>query len=300
MRYKARAPLRIDFGGGWTDADLYAHEHGGTALTAAITRYASGWIAKPSGSGLLRSLRSDRSSVSYSVDVPPHSGLGASAAQTVLWVTLVKTTVANVSDRREIASIACRVADLLGIVDGRQDEYASALGGITYLAFGETVEAERLNLPPSTIDELRSRLVLVNSGTGSPPAPLRERVWANYRRGDPRVVAALAELRQLATTMKDSLLAHDLNGFGRLLAENWSNQKKLDASVSNGRLDQIVEVAGRNGALGGKVCGPGGGGYLIFLAAEGQGDRLRSAFERERLECMDFDFDTYGVHLDKA
>src|SRR5437764_9662045 len=101
MRYKARAPLRVDFGGGWTDVPFYAQEHGGSVLNAAITHYAHGFISRPQGTGLLRAMRANRSYVSYSLDVPPGSGLGSSAAQTLLWVTLVKTSVANVSDRTE-------------------------------------------------------------------------------------------------------------------------------------------------------------------------------------------------------
>ena len=300
MRYRARAPLRIDFGGGWTDVPIYAESEGGAVLNAAITRYAHGFIARPDAAGVLHALRGDRSYVSYSLDLPVGVGLGASAAQTVLWVTLVKTSIANVSDRREIAEIACQIARLLGIVGGKQDEYASSLGGLTFFTFDQSVHPQRLDLPSNLLARLRSRLVLVYSGKRRLSSSIHESVWSRYRQREPTVVRALASLRQLAGSMKDALLVSDLDAFGALLSENWANQKALDASVSNPLLDDIFEFATKNGALGGKACGAGGGGCLLFLAAEDQADRLRTALNRRNLRPIDFDFDSHGVYLTSA
>lgn len=300
MRYQARAPLRIDFGGGLTDMPWYAAEEGGAVLNAAITRYVRGSIAVPAPQGPFHALRGDRSYVSYSLDLPPGSGLGASAAQTAVWVTLVKTTVANVSDRREIAEIVCRVNDLLGIVEGRQDAYASCLGGIGYYTFDSAVHPERLDLGSPLGEQLCSRLVLVESGVRGQPVPIRERVWAAYGRREAGVAAALAALKRLAGEMKDALLSHDLDTFADLLTENWENQKRLDPAASNARLDEIFALASRNGARGGKVCGVGGGGCVLFLAEAGQTERLRRALRAHKLPILDFSFDTFGVHLDKG
>lgn len=300
MRYTARAPLRIDFGGGWTDVPLYAETEGGAVLNAAITRYVRGTISRPAPGGMLHALRGDRSYLSYQLDLPTGAGLGASAAQTVLWVTLVKTTIANVSDRREIAEIACQVGALLGIVGGKQDEYASALGGITYFTFGAGVHAERLDLDPDFVQALRARLVLVYSGAQRLSGSIHEHVWDRYRQGDAGVVGALASLRQLAADMRASLLAHDLEAFGDQLTDNWEKQKALHPTVTNPEVDDIVELALRHGARGGKACGAGGGGALIFLVAAGETERLRQALQSRRLQVIDFDFDSYGVHLSKG
>jgi D-glycero-alpha-D-manno-heptose-7-phosphate kinase len=300
MRYKARAPLRIDFGGGWTDVPMYAEEHGGAVLNAAITRYAHGSIGvfpRPFPSSLLSRAASG---VSYTVDAPPGSGLGTSAAQNVLWVTLVKTTVANVSSRQEIAEIACQVGKLLGIVGGKQDEYASALGGIHYFSFGDTVEAERLDVTPGLADELRNRLVLVYSGDSRISGSIHDRVWERYRAHEKRVVDALSELRRLASEMKESLFASDYRAFGRLLSENWKCQKALDGSVSTARLDAIVESALRAGASGGKACGAGGGGCLLFACEPDVRSSLMTTLSGAGLQVLDFDFDTYGVYLTKG
>jgi D-glycero-alpha-D-manno-heptose-7-phosphate kinase len=300
MRYRARAPLRIDFGGGWTDVPFYAEEHGGAVLNAAITQYAHGFIDQESGTPWLKGLRRSGSRVSYAVDVPPGSGLGTSAAQTVLWVALVKTTVANVSERCEIAEIACQMARLLGIVGGKQDEYASALGGITYFTFRDTVEAERLELDRAFAEELRSRLVLVYTGASRLSGSIHERVWTRYRQGETGVISALHRLRAIADEMRGALVTQQLDAFGRLLSENWDCQKALDPSVSYRELDGVMSLAAAHGALGGKACGAGGGGCLVFLAGEGQTDRVRAAVSQAGLRTIDVDFDSYGIHLRRA
>lgn len=301
MRYRARAPLRIDFGGGWTDVPVFANEEGGAVLNAAICQYARGYIARPEGSGVVRALRSDKSYVSYEVDVPVGAGLGASAAQTVLWVTLVKTTIANVSTRRDIAEIACRIGGLLGILGGKQDEYAAALGGLTYYTFDAAgVQLERIDLPLSFREQLRSRLVLVYSGEQRLSSAVHEHVWGRYRAGDPSVVGALRDLKSLAGRMRDALVARDLDGLGDLITENWSRQQNLDPTITNPHIDDIFQLAKSRGAIGGKACGAGGGGCLLFLAREGREDQLRWAFSERRLRLIDVEFDTYGVHLTKA
>jgi D-glycero-alpha-D-manno-heptose-7-phosphate kinase len=300
MRYAARAPLRIDFGGGWTDVPEYSRVHGGAVLSAAITRYVRGSIARPAADGVAHVLRGDRSYLSYSLDVPTGAGLGASAAQTVLWVTLVKTTIANVSDRAEVAEIACEIARLLGVEGGKQDEYSSALGGVNLFTFSDTVHSERLSLSTSFADELRSRLVLVYCGARRFSGRLHEQVWARYRLGDADVLDSLGKLSRVARDMKGALEAQDLQGFGELLTENWECQKVLHPSISTPRLDEIVTAALAGGALGGKACGAGGGGCLVFLAKSGEEERLRQILKRGKSSIIEFDFDTYGVHLTKG
>lgn len=300
MRYRARAPLRIDFGGGWTDVPVYAEEHGGAVLNAAITRYAHGTIGVSSRSFPASLLSRPATGVSYTVNAPPGSGLGTSAAQNVLWVTLVKTTVANISSRAEIAEIACEVGKLLGIVGGKQDEYASALGGINYFSFGGAVEAERLDVTPGLADELRDRLVLVYSGESRISGSIHDRVWERYRARERRVIDALSQLRRLAGDMRESLLAADYAVFGRLLSENWECQKALDNSVSTARLDAILESALRTGAIGGKACGAGGGGCLLLACEPDRRVPLTASLSGAGLQTLDFDFDTYGVYLSKG
>jgi D-glycero-alpha-D-manno-heptose-7-phosphate kinase len=300
VRYHARAPLRIDFGGGWTDVPLYSEREGGAVLNAAITRYVTGSIARPGLTGLLGALRGHRSSVEYRLDLPSGAGLGASAAQTVLWVTLVKTTIANTSSRAEIAEIAWQIGGLLGILGGKQDEYACALGGMNLLTFTDSVQVERLKLASSTEYELESRLVLIDSGERRNSGALHAAVWDRYRSGDARVAHALGRMKELAHAMRHDLDTGNLTMLGEHLNEHWSEQKALDPSVTTPHLDALFEFAMRHGAIGGKACGAGGGGCLLFLAGHGESENLRAAFHRRGVSQIEFSFDTYGVFLKKA
>lgn len=300
MQYRARAPLRIDFAGGWTDVPLYAEREGGAVLNAAITRYVEGQISRPEGSGLLRAMRSDRSYVSYSLDLPSGAGLGASAAQTVLWTTLVKTTIANVSERAEIAEIAWKISNLLGVLGGKQDEYASALGGINYLTFGSEVTADRLTLPAPIVDSLRARLVLAYSGETRLSADVHASVWRRYLAGETRVADALGRLRDNATAMHVALLSGDLDTFAGLIGENWNYQKALDAAITTPAIESLLATARIHGAVAGKACGAGGGGCVLLVAAPGRAGELDSGIRSAGVRVIDFDFDTYGVYLRKG
>ncbi|MGH2442132.1 MAG: GHMP kinase [Chloroflexota bacterium] len=300
MRYQARAPLRIDLAGGWTDVPVFAQAEGGAVLCAAINRYAKGHISHPEGIGALATLRGDRSYVEYSLDLPAGAGLGASAAQTVLWTALVRTTIINDADRREIAEIAASIAGLLGLRGGKQDEYASSLGGILFLTFGSEVSVERLELAREIVDRLRSRLVLVYSGERRNSALIHARVWERYRERERTVVDALRALKRIAVDMRVALLAGDLDGVAHLMGENWHNQKALDATVTTDAIERILATAARHGSIDGKVCGAGGGGCVLLVSADGREAELREAMRRDGARIIDFDFDTYGVHLKKG
>jgi D-glycero-alpha-D-manno-heptose-7-phosphate kinase len=279
----------------------YARREGGAVLNAAITRYATGYISRPQAEGVLGALRGDRGHLSYSIDVPARAGLGASAAQTVLWLTLVKTTIANTSDRRDIAAMACQVAALLGQDCEQQDEYASALGGIGYYTFTDTVECERLHLPLQVEEEFLARLVLVYVGRRRQPDDIGREISRRFEAGDTALAEALHQLKDIAATMRQALRASDFAAFGTLLNATWENQKRLHPSVSNTHVDDVVDFALTHGALGGKACGPGGGGCLLFLAdSAASADRLKTELNRRQLRTIDFTFDTYGVYLSKG
>lgn len=300
MRYEARAPLRIDFGGGWTDIPLFAEAEEGIVLNAAITRYVRGTISRPSSTGILSRLRSDQSRLAYALDVPSGAGLGASAAQTVLWATLVRTMVSNTAERADIAEIACRIAETLGILGGKQDEYASALGGINFLRFGDSVSVERLALTPHVLTELQRRLTLVYSGERRYSSDVHAHVWRAYRSGDQEIIRTLRALKEVATEQRDALLQGDLDRFAGLLGENWAQQRRLHPEVSTDTLDRLIAMGRLHGVQGAKVCGAGGGGCVLFMSPAERVHELRSALVERRVKVIDFAFDTYGVFLKKA
>lgn len=305
MKYRAQAPLRIDFGGGWTDVPLFAESEpeGGAVLNAAIDRYASGYISRPSEGdelgGVVARLRGRTHKLAYEVDAPAGAGLGASAAQTLLWLTLVKTTVANVSERRELAERAWRVENELGILGGKQDHYASAVGGINFMTFGRETVVEPLSPGFPFVEELERRLVLVYTGRRRLSHDIHEAVWGGYGRGDDAVVSALRRLRGIACEMREALMRQDLRAFAELLNDNWAHQKLLHASVTTPQIDDLMELALRSGAMAGKACGAGGGGCLVFLAHDGAEISLSETLTQAGTQPIRFNFDWYGVYLTK-
>lgn len=305
MRYRAKVPLRIDFGGAWTDVPVFAQSdpRGGAALSAAIALYATGyiiWSTQSDGTSTPRILRPPSSVVRYELDAPAGAGLGASAAETLLWLTLVKTTIANVSERRELAERAWRVENELETLNGKQDHYASAVGGISYMAFGDTTQVESLRPGFPFTDDFERRLVLVYTGRARLAGDIRRSVWERYQADEQDVITALQNLRRIASEMREALMAHDLEGFGKLMNENWASQQKLDASISTDRLDSLTSLALKSGAIGAKATGTGGGGCLLCLAEDGAEARLAQTLSEAGAKPLPVTFDWYGVHLTKG
>jgi D-glycero-alpha-D-manno-heptose-7-phosphate kinase len=292
--YRGRAPLRIDFAGGWTDVALFAEEHGGAVVNAAITRYARGSLT--AGGGGERG-RPAGSRTEYWVDAPTGAGLGASAAQTVLWTAMIRTAVDNTATRAEIAAAACQIARALGIMGGKQDEYAAALGGINFLTFGQDVVAERLGLPGDLPRVLGERLVLAHGGGSRFSGVAHLEVWDRYRAGDPAVRAALGELKRIAEEMRSALLSADLKTFGRLLDENRHAQDALLPSRTS-HVDSLLHLFRPAGAVAAKECGAGGGA-ILFYCEEGRASTVSAALRRRGFTTINVEFDTYGVYVEK-
>lgn len=304
MKYRAKAPLRVDFGGGWSDVPAFAESdpQGGAVLNAAIALYAHGYIIRAQGgrSVLNRVTGEDKNVVRYELAAPSGAGLGASAAQTLLWLTLVKTTIANVSSRPELAEHAWRVENELGILGGKQDHYASAVGGISYMRFGSETQVELLRPGLPFTDEFERRLVLVYAGVSRLSGDIHERVWGRYHSGDVAVRDVLRRLAGIATEMRDAVLRHDLAALGTLMNENWTLQKELHPSVTNGGFDRLVGLALRSGAIGAKATGAGGGGCLLCLAEDGAETGLSAVLTSAGAHVLPVTFDWYGVHLTKG
>jgi D-glycero-alpha-D-manno-heptose-7-phosphate kinase len=286
-RIVARAPVRIDLAGGWTDVPYFADAEGGAVLNAAIDRHVTGELVSDDG------MR-----VSYATSIPSGAGLGTSAAFNVVWLALVNAAMGRQLRREEIAEQAFAIESLLGVLGGKQDQYAAVLGGIHLFRFtGAGSEAERLDLGPDAIAELRQRLVLCYSGEARLSGDIHEHVWSRYRAGDAQVTAALRRLTQIAFEMKDALVAGDLAALGDLLGENWSCQKQLHPSITNPSVDALFELATSSGAVSGKACGAGGGGCLLFFCPPQTTAALGAALSEAGAEVIDFAFDFEGLQV---
>jgi D-glycero-alpha-D-manno-heptose-7-phosphate kinase len=286
MKITARAPVRIDLAGGWTDVHHFADREGGAVLNAAITHYVHGELDRAAG----------RFRVIYSTNVPPGAGLGASAALNVVWLALVNASMGRRPAREELAEQAYRLEELLGVTGGKQDQYAAALGGVNFLRFeGGAVHVERLSLSDDTLRRLQERLVLVYSGESRLSGDIHERVWGGYLSGKTKVAAALRRLSAIAFEMREALLGGDLASIGALLGENWRCQKDLHPSITNGTIEGLFQVATGAGAISGKACGAGGGGCLLFWCEEEVAPQVASTLRDAAPQVIDFAFDGEGL-----
>lgn len=333
---RARAPVRIDFAGGWTDVARFAHNPPGAVVNAAISIYSYASIrrSRPADpkkpritinatdfdlyieasdirrleydgnadlvKAAIRHLKVDeRFLITTRSDAPPGSGLGTSAAMGVALVGALSHLVAKPLLAHEVAEMASEIERKeLGIRGGKQDQYASALGGVQFMEFfGHTVRAAPLRISPSTEFALQKHLVLCYTEQSRLSGDIHRRVAEAFRRGDPNTTGAIANLKRIAHEMKNALLLGDLGAFARLMSKNWENQKRLHPSVTNERIEGLFATAARAGAAGGKACGAGGGGCLVFVAQPDREHRLRQALKDAGARILDFVFDHRGLQV---
>ena len=298
--YRASAPVRLDFAGGWTDVAPFAMREHGTVVNAAIELRAEAEF-RPGGEGYL--LHSDDLQDTLRLDgpaalvnngrldllkaalrrsgvgagelrtrstAPAGSGLGSSGA---LDVALVAALDAARGIRRTDEALADE-AFLLESVEaslpgGKQDQYAAALGGFHRFDFENgNVGIQRLTLDPAFQSELAHRIVICYTGVSRVSSRTIERVAQAYERGDSKVVGALRSLAGVAARMSDALLSQDLEQVGRLLGENWALQQKLDPDMRTPEMAALESAMAGAGALGGKAAGAGAGGSMFFLVLD--------------------------------
>jgi len=304
MIIRSRAPVRIDFAGGWTDVPIFAAGAGGLVVNAAIKHYVSGRMEiHDSEETVSVSAPSNQNpeglSVSYQSDLPSGSGLGTSSALNVVWLSLVKSQITSDEDRGRIAELAYNLEEILGIMGGKQDQYAAAYGGFNSMTFGDSVAVERLPVPDTMVAELEERLVLCYTGKPRLSGNIHENVWGAFRRGATSTVNALYTLRDCAVQMREALLHGDSQAFGELLSRNWQNQKALDPSITNAQIEDLFVRAEAAGSVGGKACGAGGGGCLLFFAAPGKQAAISASLAQAGARIIPFQFDFDGLQVTK-
>lgn len=331
MIVRARAPVRIDFAGGWTDVPIFAKETPGVVVNAAINRYSYASIHHlPEGEGGIRLTSDDYDAfveaesvrkLEYdgSIDLvkaavrrmelgggfeivtrssaPAGSGLGTSASMGVA----ILGALARLKNRHhlvwELAELASGIEKHeLGILGGKQDHYASAAGGINCMFFsGEIVRTSPLRLSPATACELEKSLVLCYTGKSRLSGDIHERVTEAFRAGEAPTVGAVNDLKRIAHEVMQALLDGDFERFAELLDQNWECQKRLHPSVTNDQIEELFAAARGAGAAAGKACGAGGGGCVLFYCNEGRETRVARAIEDLGGKILPFNFDFRGL-----
>lgn len=328
-----RAPARISFGGGGTDLEAYYGRFGGLVLSAAITRYAY-VVARPSPDRGISIVSADYQMAEHltpdrpvavreplalpkaalaayadsgmlpargvrlflAADVPPGTGLGSSSAMAVALVRALAEHTGTPLDAGRTAELACQIEiERLGLPIGKQDQYASAFGGLNSIAFtSDGVRVTPLALPDAALEALASRLLLFATGSTRSSASILRGQRADTR-DNPAVVERLHRLKALAVAMRDELIAGDFDGFGVLLDHAWQEKRGLSAAISSGAIDAAYAAAREAGALGGKITGAGGGGFLLLYVPPRRRVAVRTAMASHGLRALTFAFDRTGV-----
>jgi len=319
-----RSPLRISLGGGGTDLPSYYRKHSGFVLSAAINRYVyitineafrpriilkyskledvERWedIQHPIIREALRltGVQGPYLEIVSLSDIPAGTGLGSSGSFTTALLRALHTMNRNFVPPRELAEQACHIEiDLLKEPVGKQDQYIAAFGGITCFEFlpDDRVVAEPLKIASETLANLEDNLLLFFTGASRSAAEVLRDQDRRTRDNASEMLENLHHTKQLGHASRDALLAGDLRKFADLMHVHWEHKKKRSPGISSSRIDEMYELARANGALGGKLIGAGGGGFLMLYTEDKT--RLRAAMRSAGLREVRLQFDFSGTSV---
>lgn len=329
--FRAKAPLRLSFAGGGTDVPPFPEQEGGLVLSATINRHAHGLLRPRTDEqinvesldlGMIGSYRVGQQLVfdgsldlikaalrkvvdplgpGYDLQLrssaPPGSGLGSSSALAVALIGVVMEYRGVPLVDYETAELAYQVErEDLGIAGGMQDHYAAAFGGFNFIEFhADRVVVNPLRIRTETINELEQNLVLCFTGTTRASDRIIEDQTSRFRTGVADAVAGLRRQKELAVEMKDALLRQRLTTFGELLGAAWEEKKRLSPRISTEAIESIYEAARAAGAIGGKITGAGGGGYMLLYCRPGRRHRVVEAIVEHGGLVDDFEFTAKGL-----
>jgi D-glycero-alpha-D-manno-heptose-7-phosphate kinase len=319
-----RSPLRVSLGGGGTDLPSYYREHGGFLIAAAIDKYVYVSMQEtPIQEMLLRysqiervklvseirhpiirealtltGIRGPNIEITSMADIPSGTGLGSSGSfATCLLKVLHKFKRQNIHPR-ELAELACHIEiDVLGEPIGKQDQYIAAFGGVTVFEFNrdDSVTARPLKATPDTLDLLEDSLIMVSTGFYRAAGQVLKEQDDKTRTADAAMVSNLHYVKELGQRSLEAIESGNLTDLGRLMDEHWGHKKKRSSLMSNPDIDRWYALAMENGALGGKLIGAGGGGFLLFYTE--QKGRLRHALRGAGLVEVKLGFDYEGTKV---
>ena len=308
----ARAPTRLDFGGGWTDVPPYSEEEGGFVCNVALARYATVRVRPGTGgSGSIDTKRATDSalaeaavrragisgiSVEIASDFPLGAGLGGSSAAGVAVNAALSAWSGKTLDRTALAeqSRAIEVEDL-GVPGGRQDHYAAAYGGALALTFGDETRVRRIPISPTLKASLERRCIVAYTGQSRISGDTITAVLGAYRAKDKRVLHALARMKALARAMADELAERDVDELGDLIGEHWQHQRSLHPSIPTTLIDTILERARAAGGRGGKALGASGGGCVLVIAGDDNVDAVKAAITELAPQLVNVQIDENGL-----
>jgi D-glycero-alpha-D-manno-heptose-7-phosphate kinase len=319
-----RSPLRITLGGGGTDLPSYYREHGGFLVAAAIDKYVYVTVMRPFTEGIylkysklehvgatadvqhpiireaikLLDFRTPQLEITTLADIPAGTGLGSSGSFTTALLKALYAHRRGLLHPGELAELACELEiEKLGEPIGKQDQYIAAFGGVTCFTFNadDSVDAQPLGLPMDALFHLEDNLLLFFTGFSRSAGHILVDQKHRTEAHDDEMLRNLHYVKELGYRSCEALRKSDLALFGELMHEHWEHKRRRSGSMSNPHIDEWYELGRRNGAIGGKLVGAGGGGFLMFYT-EDHG-RLRAAMKKAALEEVRFRFDFEGTKV---
>ena len=320
----ARSPLRISLGGGGTDVPSYYEEHEGFLLAAAINKYVYVTVMRPFAEGIYLKyseiehlsqvadvkhpiirealtelkLRTPQIEITTLADIPSGTGLGSSGSFTT---ALIKALFAHYRKNihpKELAELACEIEiNRLHEPIGKQDQYIAAFGGITEFRFARdgSVYSQPLNLSVETTHDLEDNLLLFFTGISRSAGLILKDQVTKSQSHDQKMLDNLHFTKDLGLRSKEALIQGNTTKFGELMHEHWEHKKSRSTGMSNQFIDDVYNLALKSGAVGGKLVGAGGGGFLMFYANDKE--KLRAQMSKLGLEEVRFQFDFEGTKV---
>lgn len=319
-----RSPLRITLGGGGTDLASYYRNHGGFMISAAIDKYVYVTVNRPFVQGIylkysdienaksvselkhpiirevlqLECLNTPQIEITTLADIPSGTGLGSSGSFTTALIKAIYMHRRRHVSQVELAELACHIEiDRLGEPIGKQDQYIAAIGGITNLKFkkDDTVVVKPLGISTNTLFKLEDNMLLFFTGYSRSASNILKDQKIRSQDNDTDMIENLHYVKALGVKSQEALLAGDIESFGEIMHEHWTHKKQRSFGMSNEQIDHWYELAVANGAIGGKLVGAGGGGFLMFVAKDRE--KLRSKMTEVGLEEVRFNFDFEGTKV---
>ncbi len=320
----ARSPLRISLGGGGTDLPSYYREHGGFLIAAAIDKYVYVTAMRPFTPGIylkyselervdlasqvrhpiirealeMLDFKKPQIEITTLADIPSGTGLGSSGSFTTALLRALCAFKRRPVHSQELAEMACHLEiERLGEPIGKQDQYIAAYGGITCFDFNpdNSVGAKSLDIDTDTLHSLEDNLLLFFTGFSRSASSILADQKSRTRKNDAAMLDNLHYVKELGLRSRDALEAGDPTLFGELMHEHWEHKKKRSGGMSNPQIDEWYALARQNGAIGGKLVGAGGGGFLMFYTEDRE--RLKESMAVVGLEEVRFRFDFEGTSV---
>lgn len=320
----ARSPLRITLGGGGTDLPSYYREHEGFLVSAAIDKYVYVNVMRPFTEGIflkysqlehveniadvkhpiireamqMMGFKTPQVEITTLADIPAGTGLGSSGSFTTALLKALYTHRKRHLHQEELAELACHIEiDRLGEPIGKQDQYIAAVGGVTCFTFhkDDKVTASPLGISMDTMFDLEDNLLLFFTGFSRSASGILKDQKVKSLENDTEMLKNLHYVKDLGYRSRDALMDGKTELFGELMHEHWEHKKRRSGGMSNPKIDEWYELGMKSGAVGGKLVGAGGGGFLMFLASDR--NKLRHAMAGAGLEEVRFKFDFEGTKV---